>query len=236
MIEARPYAAFGGADHGWLKAKHHFSFADYRDPARMGWGALRVVNDDRIAAGAGFPPHPHDNMEIITYVRKGAISHRDNLGNQGRTAAGDVQVMSAGTGVQHAEFNLEDEEIRLYQIWIYPRARGLAPRWEQREFPKEPVSGGLTLLVSGREVDRGGDALEIYQDAAIYGGVLGPDARLAHELRSPYAYLLVSKGEVSINGIALKQGDAAAIKDETALELATAEGAEVLLIEVPPLN
>ena len=118
MIELRPYRELGGAQHGWLDTRHHFSFAEYYDPKRMGWGALRVWNDDTIAPRTGFPPHPHRDMEIITYVRKGAITHKDNLGNQGRTEAGDVQVMSAGTGIAHSELNEEDEATQIFQIWI----------------------------------------------------------------------------------------------------------------------
>ena len=127
MIERRPFESLGGADHGWLNAKHHFSFAEYYDPARMGWGALRVWNDDTIAANSGFPAHPHSDMEIITYVREGAISHRDSQGNQGRTVAGDVQVMSAGTGIRHSEYNLEPDTTRIFQIWILPNRRGGDP-------------------------------------------------------------------------------------------------------------
>jgi redox-sensitive bicupin YhaK (pirin superfamily) len=135
MIERRPFNELGGADHGWLKAKHHFSFANYADPSRMGWGALRVWNDDEIAANSGFPPHPHADMEIITYVRDGAITHEDSLGNKGRTEAGDVQVMSAGSGIRHAEYNVENETTRIFQIWIIPEARG-EPTWGSRPFPK----------------------------------------------------------------------------------------------------
>ncbi|KAK0340228.1 hypothetical protein LTR94_031389, partial [Friedmanniomyces endolithicus] len=129
MIERRPFESLGGANHGWLNAKHHFSFANYYDPARMSWGNLRVWNDDEIAPGTGFPPHPHADMEIITYVRDGAISHEDSLGNKGRTVAGDVQVMSAGTGIRHSEYNAEPELTRIFQIWIEPTRRGDAPGW-----------------------------------------------------------------------------------------------------------
>ncbi|HAL06071.1 MAG TPA: hypothetical protein DCP26_01770, partial [Brevundimonas sp.] len=121
MIDVRPFNTLGGANHGWLNAKHHFSFANHYDPKRMGWGRLRVWNDDEIAAQSGFPPHPHADMEIITYVRQGAITHEDSLGNRGRTVAGDVQVMSAGSGIVHSEYNLEDEETRIFQIWIHPQ-------------------------------------------------------------------------------------------------------------------
>src|ERR1700742_2117012 len=131
-----PYEKLGHADHGWLDARHHFSFAHYWNPDRVHFGALRVINDDKVAPGRGFGTHPHDNMEIITYVRQGAITHKDSMGNTGRTGAGDVQVMSAGTGVFHSEHNLESEDTKLYQIWITPNKRGVKPRWEAREFPK----------------------------------------------------------------------------------------------------
>jgi len=136
MIELRPFAKLGGADHGWLKAKHHFSFASYYDPGNMGHGALRVWNDDEIAPNSGFPAHPHANMEIITYVREGAITHQDSLGNKGRTEAGDVQVMSAGSGIRHSEYNLEPTRTKIFQIWIEPTTEGGAPTWGAKPFPK----------------------------------------------------------------------------------------------------
>src|ERR1700733_3972310 len=141
MIERRSFSELGGADHGWLKAKHHFSFARYYDPSRMGWGSLRVWNDDEIASGTGFPPHPHADMEIITYVREGAITHQDNLGNSGRTEAGGVQVMSAGAGVRHPEYNREPGTTRISQIWIEPKSRGAKPAWGAKPFPKGDRSG-----------------------------------------------------------------------------------------------
>ena len=149
MIERRPFAELGGANHGWLNAKHHFSFANYYDPARMGWGNLRVWNDDEIAPKAGFPPHPHADMEIITYVRDGAITHEDSMGNTGRTEAGDVQVMSAGSGVRHSEYNQEDETTRIFQIWIQPTTRGGTPSWGAKPFPKAERSGRFVTLASG---------------------------------------------------------------------------------------
>ena len=142
MIEKRPFATLGGANHGWLTTKHHFSFADYHDPERINWGRLRVWNDDEIAPDTGFPLHPHANMEIITYVTEGAVTHRDSLGNEGRTAAGDVQVMSAGTGIRHSEYNLEPETTKLFQIWILPTVSGGPPAWGTRPFPKGEPAGG----------------------------------------------------------------------------------------------
>jgi len=151
MIELRPFASLGGENHGWLDAKHHFSFAGYHDPARMNWGNLRVWNDDTIAPRTGFPPHPHRDMEIITYVREGAITHEDSLGNKGRTEAGDVQVMSAGTGIRHSEYNMEDVTTRIFQIWIMPTRSGEAPGWGARPFPKGERTGQFVALASGYE-------------------------------------------------------------------------------------
>src|ERR1700760_4010954 len=165
MIEVRPFAALGSADHGWLKARHHFSFADYYDPNRMGWGALRVWNDDEIAADTGFPPHPHANMEIITYVREGAITHKDSLGNEGRTEAGDVQVMSAGSGIRHSEYNLEPTLTKIFQIWIQPTTQGGQPTWGSKPFPKADRSGKLVTIASGVAGDI--DALPIRANARV---------------------------------------------------------------------
>ena len=164
MINIIPYNTLGYADHGWLEARHHFSFAGYYDPERSGFGALRVINDDIIKAGAGFDTHPHRDMEIITYVRKGAISHRDSRGNEGRIIAGDVQVMSAGTGIFHSEYNLESEDVNLYQIWIEPGKQGITPVWNSHKFPNQPVADALTLLVSGD----GNAPLHIHQDVQIF--------------------------------------------------------------------
>ena len=150
MIDKRPFARLGGADHGWLKARHHFSFASYHDPDNMGWGPIRVWNDDEIAPNSGFPPHPHADMEIVTYVRTGAITHQDSLGNQGRTEAGDVQVMSAGSGIRHAEYNLEPETTTLFQIWIEPTERGGKPSWGARPFPKGDRAGKFVEIVDIR--------------------------------------------------------------------------------------
>ena len=170
MIDIRPFESLGHADHGWLDARHHFSFANYHDPGRMGWGRIRVWNDDRIAAQSGFPPHPHRDMEIVTYVRTGAITHQDSLGNKGRTAAGDVQVMSAGTGVTHAEFNLEDEDTTLYQIWIESDRPGAKPGWGAMPFPKQDRDGAFQLLASG---DKDDGTLTINADARVLGATLG---------------------------------------------------------------
>ena len=230
MLTLYPFAALGGADHGWLNAKHHFSFGQYHDPAKMSHGELLVINDDRIAPKTGFDPHAHDNMEIITYVRSGAISHEDNQGNKGRTGAGNVQVMSAGTGIVHAEYNLEDEPTTLYQIWISPKTRAIEPRWDMAEFPTAPVSDKLRLLVAGDD----SAPLQINQDARIYGGRLNADTRMTHQLKG-MAYILVCDGTVMVNEINAEKGDGIGVVDETNLTLQARSDAEVLIIEVPGL-
>jgi len=232
MITIYPYKDLGHADHGWLDARHHFSFASYYNPKRVGFGTLLVINDDKVAAGRGFAMHPHDNMEIITYVRQGAITHRDSMGNTGRTAAGDVQVMSAGTGVQHSEQNLEHEDTRLYQIWIKPNKRNVAPRWEAKAFPKEPVTGTLPILVSGQPEHDGKNALFIHADAAIYGGNLKVGTAIELPIKHQ-AYVLASVGSFTVNGITLNQGDGAEITDEKNLSIAATSDAEILVIDVP---
>src|SRR6201989_502009 len=189
MIELRPFATLGGANHGWLNTKHHFSFPEYYDPARTQWGALRVWNDDEIGAKSGFPPHPHRDMEIITYVRKGAITHQDSMGNTGRTEAGDVQVMSAGTGVRHAEYNLEPETTTLFQIWIEPRSSGGSPSWGAKPFPKGDRSGKFVTLASGFDNDN--DALPIRADARVLGATVKAGETVEYKLgASRYAYLV----------------------------------------------
>lgn len=234
MITRYPYEKLGHADHGWLDARHHFSFASYHNPARMGFGTLRVINDDRVAGGTGFDTHPHRDMEIITYVRAGAITHRDSMGNEGSTRAGDVQVMSAGTGVLHSEHNREQEDTRLYQLWIIPAMRGVEPRWEQKEFPKEPVTDALKLLVSGRTEDEGKGALFIHQDAAIYGGRIKKGAVIKQPVKH-MAYILASEGNFTINGTALKKGDGAEATDTHELVIEATTDAEVLVVDVPSL-
>ena len=232
MITVYPYNRLGHADHGWLDARHHFSFASYRNPARTHFGALRVINDDRVAAGRGFGAHPHADMEIITYVRHGAITHKDSLGNTGRTGAGDVQVMSAGTGVTHSEHNLEQDDTKLYQIWIEPAERGVHPRWKAKEFPKSPVHDGLPVLVSGQPQHGGKDALYIHQDAAIYGGRMNTGAVITQAIKHQ-AYILASLGSFKVNGATLQQGDGAEVTGEKTLTIEAFEDSEVLVIDVP---
>ena len=233
MIELRPYADLGGENHGWLDAKHHFSFAGYRDAQRMGWGALRVWNDDSIAANTGFPPHSHADMEIVTYVRDGAISHQDNLGNRGRTEAGDVQVMSAGSGIQHAEYNLEPDSTRIFQIWIVPDQRGGAPTWGSKPFPEGDRSGRFSVLASGIAGDE--DALPIRADARVLGLTLaaGESAEYVFGDRR-YGYLVPAKGAVEVNGVRLEARDGAAIRDERSLRVTAIEDAELVLVDSAP--
>ncbi len=228
MIKTYAYEQLGHANHGWLNARHHFSFANYHNPERMAFGTLRVINDDIIKAGAGFDTHPHSDMEIITYVRKGAITHRDSSGNVGRTEAGDVQVMSAGTGIFHSEFNLESEDTNLYQIWIEPNKTGVEPRWDAREFPTEETDGGLTLLVSGD----GRAPLQIHQDATIHAGRINAGNELGHSIKHQ-AYLLVSKGTINLDGHILKRGDGAEIRDLANIKLVAETDTDVLIIDVP---
>ncbi len=232
MIKIYPYEQLGYANHGWLEARHHFSFAGYRNKERMNFGALRVINDDRIEAGQGFGTHPHENMEIITYVKKGAISHKDSLNNEGRTKAGDVQVMSAGTGVFHSEFNAENIDTELYQIWITPNEQNVHPRWKAKEFPKAPVASKLAVLVSGQAAHAGGDALFIHQDAAIYGGRMEKGASISQAIKHQ-AYILVSAGEISIGGEVLKKGDGAEITGESEFSITALSDSEVLVIDAP---
>ena len=231
MIERRAFDRLGGGDHGWLNTRHHFSFADYRDPKRMDWGALRVWNDDEIAPQTGFPPHPHADMEIITYVRQGAITHQDSLGNKGRTKAGDVQVMSAGTGIRHSEYNLEDEPTAIFQLWIIPTRRGGDPGWDTRPFPQGEGAGHFVTLASG--IDGDADALPIRADARVLGATLkaGETAeyRLAPDRR---AYLVPAKGAVEVNGVRIEARDGAAIENERVLTVTALDDAEIVLADV----
>ncbi|MBU2378405.1 MAG: pirin family protein [Alphaproteobacteria bacterium] len=235
MIERRPFDSLGGADHGWLNAKHHFSFANYYDPARMSWGNLRVWNDDEIAAGSGFPPHPHSDMEIITYVREGAITHEDSLGNKGRTEAGDVQVMSAGTGIRHAEYNAEPVLTRIFQIWIEPTKRGEAPAWGAKPFPKGDRAGQFVVLASGFEGDvseAGGGALPIRTDARIVGATLKAGESATYPLGAARrGYLVPAIGEVEVNGVRLTARDGAAISDEATITVTAVNDAEIVLVD-----
>ena len=230
MIEKRPFESLGHADHGWLDARHHFSFANYYDPSRMGWGPIRVWNDDTIQPGAGFPPHPHQDMEIITYVRSGAITHEDSLGNRGRTEAGDVQVMSAGRGVRHSEYNLEDEATTLFQIWIETAERGAEPRWGAKPFPKGDRSGRLVTLASGFEEDE--DALRILTPARVMGATLRAGEAIEYELgERHHVYLVPATGRLRANDVELGARDGAAIPGGTSLRLEALEECEIVMVD-----
>ncbi|WP_313441548.1 pirin family protein [Novosphingobium sp.] len=230
MIELRPYDSLGGANHGWLDAKHHFSFAGYHDPARVHWGNLRVWNDDAIAPQTGFPPHPHRDMEIITYVREGAITHQDNLGNKGRTEAGDVQVMSAGTGITHSEYNLEDVTTKIFQIWIIPTRDGEEPSWGAKPFPKGDRSGQFVTLASGYENDN--DALPIRTNARVVGATLKAGETAEYPLgKDRKAYLVPAIGAVQIEDVRANARDGVAISDLDVLRVTAIEDSEIVLVD-----
>jgi redox-sensitive bicupin YhaK (pirin superfamily) len=231
MIELRPAAERGHADHGWLDSRHSFSFADYHDPAHMGFGALRVINEDRIAAGTGFGTHGHRDMEIVSYVLDGALAHKDSLGNGSVIRPGDVQRMSAGTGVLHSEFNhQQDAPTHFLQIWIQPDRRGIAPGYEERHFSEADRRGRLRLIASPDGAD---GSVTIHQSARLYAGLLDGDerARLALEA-GRRAYVHVARGAVTVNGRRLAAGDAAKLVGERAVELDAGEGAEVLVFDL----
>jgi len=229
MIDIRPFEKLGRFRNDWLNARYHFSFSQYHDPGRIQHGALRVWNDDEIEPQAGFAPHSHASMEIITYVRKGAITHRDSLGNTGRTEAGDVQVMSAGSGIQHSEWNSEDETTELFQLWILPRIRGGRPSWGARRFPRSDRSGQWAVLASGTGEQ---DSLMINQDARVLGATIRPGETLTYTLPAGRSgYLVVADGEVTLNGAALKARDGAAIWGDETLTLEAIRSAELVLVD-----
>ena len=231
MIQARPFSSLGAFDNDWLKARHHFSFGGYRDPDRMGFGRLRVWTDDEVAPGQGFDPHPHRDMEIVTYIRQGAIVHRDNLGNEGRTDAGDVQVMHAGTGIVHAEYNLGDMPTRLFQIWILPDRLGVAPGWGTRQFPGR--GAGLSVLASGRAQDAGSDALPLNADAAVLAGTMTENETVRLMLRPGRGlYLVPATGGVTVNGVVVGPRDGVAIAEEAVVEIRATSAAELVVVEV----
>jgi redox-sensitive bicupin YhaK (pirin superfamily) len=234
MIDLRPFDTLGSANHGWLDAHHHFSFADYHDPARVHWGNLRVWNDDTIAPKTGFPPHGHRDMEIITYVREGAITHKDNLGNEGRTEAGDVQVMSAGTGIQHSEYNMEDVATRIFQIWIIPTRASAAPSWGARPFPKGDRAGQFVTLASGQDNDGADDSgpLPLRTDARVLGATIKAGETVEYPLgASRKGYLVPAIGLVEIEGVKVNARDGAAISDTEVLRVTALEDSEVVLVD-----
>jgi redox-sensitive bicupin YhaK (pirin superfamily) len=228
MIDIRPFSSLGHADHGWLNARHHFSFANYHDPSRMSWGRIRVWNDDQIAGKSGFPPHPHRDMEIITYVRTGAITHQDSMGNQGRTGAGDVQVMSAGTGVVHAEYNLEDEQTTLFQIWVETDRPNATPSWGAMPFPKEAREGSFQLLASG---DGDGGALTINADAKVLGATVRAGKAINYTADPSRHLYLVPSAKVRVNGIEAQARDGVAVTGEASLRIEAEEDVELVLVD-----
>jgi quercetin 2,3-dioxygenase len=231
MIQIRKSDERGHANHGWLDTRFTFSFADYYDPKYVQFRTLRVMNDDRVAGGGGFPTHPHRDMEIVTYVLEGALAHKDSMGNGSTIRPGDVQYMSAGTGVAHSEFNASrTEPVHLYQIWMFPDKNGHKPRYDQKNFSEAEKRGKLRLLVSpdGRD-----GSVEIRQDNELYATVLQPGESVKHELKPErHAYVQVARGSVKLNGQALEAGDGAAISGEKALQLTGVEDAEVLVFDL----
>lgn len=225
----------GHFENEWLTSYHHFSFGSYHDPRRMNFGALRVINDDVIKADTGFDPHSHKDMEIITYVREGTIFHRDNLGNEGATQAGNVQVMSAGTGITHAEYADPKITTKIFQIWITPRTKNLEPAWAQAEFNYNPANDHLTLLASGRDAHKqaitNGDVLLINQEASLYGGVIEKGNTIQHSIGHS-AYILVSKGEIAINDEIAYEGDGVEIETAGRITMTATETAEILVIDL----
>jgi len=235
MINIRPSQERGFADHGWLQARHSFSFADYFDPAEMGWGALRVINEDRVQPGTGFGRHGHRDMEIVTYMLGGALEHRDSLGHGGIIRRGEVQRMSAGSGIMHSEFNPSaDEESHLLQIWIEPARRGEAPGYEQKPIPMVDLQGRLCLLAGPAG---SGGIVSIGQEARIYAALLEPGQRIATPLDpARAAYVQLIRGALDLNGFALAAGDGAKIANERQLVFTAAEASEFLLFDLPPLH
>ena len=231
MIELRRAGERGYADHGWLRSFHSFSFADYYDPRHMGYGPLRVINEDRVQAGAGFGTHGHRDMEIISYVLEGELAHKDSMGNGSTIVPGDVQRMSAGSGVQHSEFNHDKRGITHFlQIWIEPRVRGITPEYEQKHFSGEEKRGRLRLIASP---DGAEGSVRIHQDARVYAGLFDGAEHARFELGAGRrAYLHVARGTITANGERLSAGDAMKT-DARALELNAGEGAEVLLFDLP---
>ena len=233
MVTIRPAARRGRTQIDWLDSRHTFSFGDYQDPAQMGFRTLRVINDDRVAPAAGFGMHGHRDMEIITYVLDGALEHRDSLGTGEVLRRGDVQRMTAGTGIRHSEFNpSKTEPVHLLQIWLLPQQRGLVPDYEQKNFPEADKRGRLRLIAAPDARD---GALAIHQDVELFASVLGPNERVTYDLRDGRsAWLQVARGQVALNGRALADGDGAAVTDEMQLELKTGEGAgaEFLLFDL----
>ncbi len=231
MITIRKSEERGRAEHGWLHSRHTFSFADYFDPAFSGFRSLRVINEDRVEPGQGFGTHGHSDMEIISYVLEGALEHRDSMGTGSVIRPGDVQKMTAGTGVEHSEYNASrTEPVHFYQIWLYPRRRGLKPSYEQKSFPARERSGALRLVASP---DAAEGSLTLHQDARLYAGSLDSGKEIVHPLAADrFAWVQVARGAVRLNGQTLREGDGAAIAQEKELRLSSEKGGEVLLFDL----
>lgn len=235
MITHYPVSQLGHANHGWLKSRHHFSFGHYYNPSRIGFGTLRVINDDWVAPNTGFATHPHRNMEIISFVRSGAITHKDSEGNQGVTPSGQVQVMSAGSGISHSEYNRSKEPLTFYQIWIEPNRYDVTPRWDAKAFPSQASDQELPLLVSGYPEDSE-QALFIHQHARIYGGLLNQGTEIEHSIEHQ-VYVLCSKGSIEIvdgaQSQVLNAGDGAEVSKQQQIIIKALGDAEVVVIDAP---
>ena len=235
MIKHYPLQELGKAQHGWLKTHHHFSFAHYYNPRRMGFGCLRVINDDWIAPHSGFPEHSHKNMEIISFIRTGAISHQDSRGNQGVTGAGEVQVMSAGKGISHAEYNRGDTPTTMFQIWIEPNKQNVAPRWDSMKFPNAENSTSLPMVVSGYEEDRQ-QALFIQQQARIFAGKVKQGSVISHKINHQ-AYVISSRGEFTVvdkkQSVKMSKGDGAEVTQTKLITISTLTDSEIIIIDTP---
>jgi redox-sensitive bicupin YhaK (pirin superfamily) len=231
MIRIRKAQERGHAQHGWLDSRHTFSFADYHDPQFSGFRSLRVINEDRVEPGQGFGTHGHSDMEIISYVLEGALEHRDSMGTGSIIRAGDVQRMSAGTGIQHSEFNASKKDpVHFYQIWIYPDRRGIKPEYEQKRFPPEERSGILRLVASP---DGALGSLTLHQDVRVFSGTLLAGMEVVHPLaKERFAWIQVVRGDLRLNGQELREGDGAAVSQVKELQLSSPKGAEVLLFDL----
>jgi redox-sensitive bicupin YhaK (pirin superfamily) len=230
-VSIRPAEARGHANHGWLDSHHTFSFAHYHDPKHMGFGPLRVINEDRVQGGAGFPTHGHSDMEIISYVLEGALAHKDSIGTGSVIRPGDVQRMSAGTGIRHSEFNHSaTEPVHFLQIWILPEKKGLTPSYEEKYFDDEEKRGKF-LLIASRDGRDG--SLTVHRDVDLYASIIGPGEKLSHKLREGRGvWLQVARGSVAFNGQVLKAGDGVSIEAAEAVQIEGREEAEVLLFDM----
>ncbi|GMU07921.1 pirin family protein [Corallococcus caeni] len=230
MLNVRPSEARGHANHGWLDSHHTFSFASYFDPDNMGFRALRVINEDRVQSGEGFDTHPHRDMEIITYPLSGAIAHRDSTGGQGLLRAGEVQRMTAGTGVMHSEMNGSNEDVHFLQIWIIPDRKGLKPEYEQKFFPEKDRQGRWRVVASPDARD---GSLTVHQDVLLSSTLLGPGEKAEYTLpKGRHAWVQIARGAGTLNGVTVKAGDGVAVSDESSLVLTASEPLEALLFDL----